>query len=75
LLGEVVPADVDRVGVGVVPEGYGDDMGHAVRPDRGQPPEPLAPEVDDLGVAERTHGVLLFAGHAHGHTTASMVDG
>jgi hypothetical protein len=29
--------------------------------DRGQPPEPLAPEVGDLGLAEYAHGVLLLA--------------
>jgi hypothetical protein len=58
-LGEVVPADVDAVGIGVVAEGDGNNVGHAVLADRGQPPEPLAPEVLDLGVAERAHGVLL----------------
>jgi hypothetical protein len=75
-LGEVVPADVDRVGVGVVPEGDGNYMGYAVLPDRGQPPEPLAPEVVELGMAERAHGVLLLAGHSHGHsTTHNQQDG
>src|SRR4029453_13520096 len=75
-LGEVVPADVDRVGVGVVPEGDGNDMGYAVLPPRGQPPEPLAPEAVDLGMAERAHGALLLAGHSHGHsTTHNQQDG
>jgi anti-anti-sigma regulatory factor len=58
-LGEVVPADVDAVGIGVVAEGDGNNVGHAVLADPGQPPEPLAPEILDLGVAERAHGVLL----------------
>jgi glyoxylate carboligase len=49
-LGEVVPADVDGVGVRVIAEGDGNDMGHAVLPNCGQPPEPLAPEVVDLAL-------------------------
>src|SRR5215211_2507551 len=59
-LGEVVPADVDAVGVGVVAEGDGDDVGHAVLADRGQPAESLASEVLDLGIAEHAHAVLLL---------------
>jgi hypothetical protein len=35
-------------------------MGHAVVADRGQPPEPLAPEVLDLGIAEHAHGAGLM---------------
>jgi hypothetical protein len=73
-LGEVVPADVDGVGVGVVAEGDGDDMGHAVVADRGQPAEPLAPQVLDLGIAEHAHGALpLSAGHSHSHSTTRAV--
>src|SRR5215207_1201020 len=63
-LGEVVPADVDGVGVGVVAEGNRDDMRHAVVADRGEPSEPLACEVLDFGIAEHAHGVLLLAGHS-----------
>src|SRR6266511_5037041 len=81
-LGELVPADVDGVGLGVVAEGDGDDMGHAVMADRGQPSEPLAPEVLDLGIAEHAHEVLLLAGHSHDHsnthnrkTRSDQVDG
>jgi hypothetical protein len=55
-----VPADVDGVGLGVVAEGDRDDMRHAVVTDGGQPPEPLAPEVGDLGITEHAHSVLLF---------------
>jgi hypothetical protein len=40
-------------------EGDGDDMRHAVLADRGEPPEPLAPQVLELGIAEHAHGVLL----------------
>src|SRR6266508_3381694 len=58
-LGEVVPADVDGIGVGVVAEGDGDDMRHAVVADRGEPSEPLAREVLDLGIPEHAHHVLL----------------
>src|SRR5215203_7288670 len=53
--GEVVPADIDRVQLRVVPEPDGDHMRLAVRTAGRQPPEELALEVFDFLVREHAH--------------------
>ena len=54
---EAVPADVDRVGLGVVMQPHRDDLGLSLRTDGGEPCEPLPSKVRDLGRREDAHAV------------------